>query len=433
MLRFAQSPIGDMHIDSLRVALFNHILSKQLKEDLIIRIEDTNKEQNIEGKDKEILEILGLFSIDFTQVLYQGENLKHHSQIAMQLLIKGKAFNCFCTDEKLELDRKKAKDEGKSYCYDSFCEKLLDSEVIDNEKPFTVRIKKPEKNIKFTDKLKGELEYTPFDVDSFIILKKDKTSTYNFACAIDDMLCNISTVVREENHLSDTPKQIHIRQSLGYDGEINYVHLPVLLNMQTGKKISENDEDLGVKKLVNEGFLPSAIANYLVLLAYDAPCEIFTIEEAIEWLDVNKILKESPEFDIKKLRYMNSEHLKLIDDMRLSKLVGFADEDIGKLAKIYIEECDTIKEIKEKIQTVFSKKETLKGFETEFKKVKECLQKAPFIEDFNEFEKYIASQTKLKDKQLSVPLRFALTGSTSGANLSDIYPLIKNYLGEIIK
>ncbi|MCK5111258.1 MAG: glutamate--tRNA ligase [Arcobacteraceae bacterium] len=432
MLRFAPSPTGDMHIGNLRVALFNHILSKQLKENLIIRIEDTDKEQNIEGKDKEILEILGLFSIDFTQVLYQSENIKHHVQMAMQLILKKKAFNCFCTDEKLELSREQAKDEGKPYRYDSYCEILPDSAVIDNENPFTVRIKMPENNIKFTDKLKGEFDFTPFDIDSFIILRKDKTPTYNYACAVDDMLCNISTVIRGEDHLSNTPKQIHIRQSLGYDQEINYIHLPIILNLETGEKMSKRDDASSVKWLVDEGFLPAAVANYLVLLGYNPPTEIFTVEEAIEWFDISKISKAPAKFDIAKLKFINREHIKMIDEMRLSKLIGFADKDIGKLAKIYIEECNTIKEIKQKIDAIFSQKETLENFEEEFLKLKDCLQNAPFIDGFDELKKYITAQTKLKGNNLFMPLRFALTGVTNGPNLSEIYPLIKNYLGEII-
>jgi glutamyl-tRNA synthetase len=432
LLRFAPSPTGDMHIGNLRVALFNHILSKQLNEDLIIRIEDTDKERNIDGKDKEILEILGLFSIDFTQVLYQSDNIKHHIQLAMQLMLNKKAFNCFCSDEALELDRQKAKDEGRPYRYTDFCVNLSDEVKFECNAPFTVRIQRPENHIKFVDAIKGEFDYAPFDVDSFIILRRDKTPTYNFACAVDDMLCNISTIIRGEDHLSNTPKQIHIRQSLGYDKEINYIHLPIILNLDTGKKMSKRDDASSVKWLIDEGFLPVAIANYLVLLGYNPPKEIFTIEEAIKWFDISKISKAPAKFDINKLKFINREHLKLIDDMRLSKLIGYADEDIGKLAKIYIEECDTLNDIKLKINAIFRKKEMLEGFEEEFIKLQECLSKAPYIDDFNELKKYITEQTGLKGKQLFMPLRFALTGATNGPNLSDVYPLIKNYLGEIV-
>ena len=429
MLRFAPSPTGDMHIGNLRVALFNHILSKQLNEDLIIRIEDTHKARNIEGKDKEILEILSLFSIDYTQVLYQSENIKHHTQMAMQLLLKKKAFNCFCSEEALAKDKDEAIKNKKPYRYIGFCENLSDEATLELTAPFTVRIKKPEEDVKFTDLIKGDFSFTPFDIDSFIILRDDKTPIYNFACAIDDMLCNISTVIRGEDQLPNTSKQIHIRNSLGYPQEINYCHLPIILNLDTGKKMSKRDNASSVRWLVDEGYLPVAISNYLVLLGYNPPTEIFTLEEAMEWFDISKISKAPAKFDINKLKFINREHIKIMDEMRLSKLIGYADLDIGKLAKVYIEECDTIKEIKKKIDKIFGTKESS---EEDFLKLRECLIKAPYIDDFNDFKKYITAQVGFKDNQLLTLLRFAFTGVSNGPNLSEIYPLIKNYLGEIV-
>ena len=433
MLRFAPSPTGDMHIGNLRVAILNHILAKQNNEDLLIRIEDTDKQRNIEGKDKEILEILNLFTIQYSTVAKQSENIKYHQKFAMQLLTDKKAFNCFCSDEALQKDRQKAKDEKKPYRYSGFCENLSDETVLNVEAPFSVRIKKPTKNIKFTDLIKGDFEYEPFDVDSFVILRQDKTPTYNFACAIDDMLFDISTVIRGEDHLSNTPKQIHIRESLGYDKKINYVHLPMILNQQTGKKMSKRDDASSVKWLIDQGYLPVAIANYLVLLGYNPPCEIFTLEEAISWFDIGKVSKSPAKFDIKKLDFINKEHLKIIDELRLSKILGYADKDIGILAKIYLEESHTTKQLKDKIDKIFSIKDSLENFEDEFIALKECLQKAPYIDSFDQLKKYITKETGLKGKKLFMPLRFALTGEIHGPNLSEVYPLIKNYLQEIVR
>jgi len=433
LLRFAPSPTGDMHIGNLRVAILNHILAKQNNEDLLIRIEDTDKQRNIEGKDKEILEILNLFTIQYSTVAKQSENIKYHQKFAMQLLTDKKAFNCFCSDEALQKDRQKAKDEKKPYRYSGFCENLSDETVLNVEAPFSVRIKKPTKNIKFTDLIKGDFEYEPFDVDSFVILRQDKTPTYNFACAIDDMLFDISTVIRGEDHLSNTPKQIHIRESLGYDKKIDYVHLPMILNQQTGKKMSKRDDASSVKWLIDQGYLPVAIANYLVLLGYNPPCEIFTLEEAISWFDIGKVSKSPAKFDIKKLDFINKEHLKIIDELRLSKILGYADKDIGILAKIYLEESHTTKQLKDKIDKIFSIKDSLENFEDEFIALKECLQKAPYIDSFDQLKKYITKETGLKGKKLFMPLRFALTGEIHGPNLSEVYPLIKNYLQEIVR
>ncbi|MCG3688845.1 glutamate--tRNA ligase [Aliarcobacter butzleri] len=433
MLRFAPSPTGDMHIGNLRVAIFNYIVSKQLKEDLIIRIEDTDKERNIEGKDKEILEILNLFSIEYKTVFYQSDNLKYHQKMALQLMTQKKAFACFCSDEKLEELREESIKKGIPFRYDGFCENLSDEAVLNVNAPFTVRLKKPDHNIKFTDLLKGDFDYAPFDIDSFIILRQDKTPTYNYACSVDDMLMDISIVIRGEDHVSNTPKQIHIRDSLGYTKEIKYVHLPIILNAQTGKKMSKRDDASSVKWLIEQGFLPSAIANYLVLMGNKTPTEIFTLEEAIEWFKIENISKSSAKFDIDKLRFINRKHIENLDDMRLSKILGFADSDIGKLGKLFLEEASTIKEIKEKIEPIFATKTTLEGFENEFKAIKECLQKAGYFDNYEDLKNYIVNETSLKGKNLFKPLRYILTGVENGPNLSDIYPLIKNYLGDIIK
>jgi glutamyl-tRNA synthetase len=433
LLRFNPSPTKNMNISSLRVAIFNYIVSKQLKQELIIRIEDIDIESNIEGKDKEILEILGLFSIEYKSLFYQSANLKYHQKMALQLMTQKKAFACFCSEDKLDELKEVANKDGKQFSYDGFCENLSDETVLNINAPFTVRIKKPVNNIKFTDLLKGDFDYTPLDIDSFIILKQDKTPRYNYACAIDDMLMDISVVICEESHIFDTPKQIHVRDLLGYKKEIKYIHLPIILDSQTGKEISGKDNSNSVKWLIEEGFLPSAIANYLVLMGNETPSEIFTLEEAIEWFNIENISKIPATFDIDELKSINKKHIEALDDMRLSKILGFADTDIGKLGKVFLQETSTIKEIKEKISSIFALKTNCKSFVEEFIKVKECMQKAPFFNDFEELKKHIAEQTNLNGKNLSEPLKYLLTGSNNGPDISDIYPLIKNYLGEIVK
>ena len=422
MLRFAPSPTGDMNIQNLRVAIFNYIVSKQLNEDLMIRIEDIDNQRNIEGKDKEILEILNLFSIEYKGAVHQSDSLKYHQQIALQFLTQKKAFACFCSDSKLDELKEESIKNGKTFAYDGFCETLSDETVLNTNAPFTIRIKKPDHTIKFTDLLKGNLEYTPDDVDSFIILRQDKTPTYNYACAIDDMITDISTVIRSAEHILNTAKQIFIRESLGYTKEINYIHLPTIL-----------DDVISVKSLIDEGFLPSAIANYLVLMGNETPTEIFSLEEAISWFKIENISKNPARFDIDKLKFINKKHIEMLDDMRLSKILGFADTDIGKLGKIFLEEVNTIKEMKEKITPIFAEKTSCEGFEEEFGKLKNCLQKAPFFNDYEELKKYIFEQTNLKDENLLKPLEYILTGANDGVNISNIYPLIKNYLGEIVR
>jgi len=432
MLRFAPSPTGDMHIGNLRVALFNYIVSKQRKEDLVVRIEDTDKERNIDGKDKEILDLLSLFSIEYSQVIYQSENIRFHTAMALQLIHEKKAFSCFCSNDWLDKKREEAKENKKAYRYDDACRDLPDQLVIDNTNPFTVRIKRPDDKIVIDDLVKGKVEFEPDAVDSFIIMRQDKTPTYNFACAVDDMLSDISLVIRGEDHMSNTPKQDHIRNSLSYDKKIEYAHLPIILN-DSGKKMSKRDDASSVKWLLEEGFLPEAIANYLILIGNKPPQEIFKIQDAIEWFDLKNISKSPARFDIKMLRHINHQHLLNLDDKELSRYVGFADDEIGKLAKIYLEEASTTKELREKIEIIFNEKIVPELYKDQVKEISLTIKSAPYFEEYNDFKNYIIKETGLKGKNLFKPLRIILTGAEHGPDLSEIYKYLKNYLGEIVK
>jgi glutamyl-tRNA synthetase len=432
MLRFAPSPTGDMHIGNLRVAIFNYIVSKQRNEGLIIRIEDTDKERNIEGKDKEILEILDLFGIEYSQVMYQSENVRFHTAMALQLLVEMKAFNCFCSTEWLDKKRDEAKNSKTAYRYDDACASLPHELVIDNENPFTVRIRKPLKAIIVKDHIKGEIKFEPNDIDSFIIMRQDKTPMYNFACAVDDMLSDISLVIRGEDHVSNTPKQILIREALGYSKNIEYAHLPIILN-DDGKKMSKRDDASSVKWLLEEGYLPSAIANYLILIGNKPPKEIFNIKEAIEWFSLENISKSPARFDINMLKHVNKEHLKMLDAKELSRYVGFADTEIGELAKIYLEEISTTKELKSKIKLIFSQKEILDELKESADMLTKAIKSAPYFDEYNDFKNYIMKESGLKGKNFFRPLRVLLTGSEHGPDIALVYKYIKNYIGEIVK
>ena len=430
MLRFAPSPTGDMHIGNLRVALFNFIMSKKLNEELIVCIEDIDKQKNIEGKDKEILDILNLFNIEYSRVVYQSSHLKFHRNFAIALMHDKKAFNCFCSEKQLEMDKQEAKEKKVAYRYSNRCENLPAEEVIDNTAPFTVRLKKPQKSISFTDKIKGKLSFEPNEIDSFVILKQDKTPTYNFACACDDLLNDITLVIRDDDYLSNTPQQIAIRDALKYEKKIEYAHLPTILNTD-GSKINNKDNNLSVKQLLSDGFLPEAILNYLILIGNKPPVEVFTLKEALEWFDLSKLSKSSHKFDIEKLRFLNREHMKKIDNKELSRYVGFADDEIGALAKIYIDECNTLNDLRDKIKPFFEPRDEDGEFGKSIKIIKEVILKSDHIADFNEFKKHIINETGLNDEDLVKPLRIVLTNAQNGPELSVVYPLIKNFLKEI--
>jgi len=429
MLRFAPSPTGDMHIENLRIAIFNYLLAKQKDEKFIIRIEDGNKEKNIEGKDTEILQILEKFALKHDTVFHQSEHLNIHQTLAIRLLEEGKAFVCTCLEEKIETEKKEAQTKTTDHRYSGRCVEA-DKEVLKKLKeertPFVIRIKKPEHNIINHDLLEGEIVTTPEEVDAFVILHADGTPAYNFSCACDDMLSGVDFIIRDKKHLPDTPRQIHIKEQLGYAEKTTYAHLPSIFNTE-----GRRDDTFSVKWLFEQGFIPDAIANYLILIENNTPEEIFTLPEAVEWFDLENISASPAKFDIEKLRFLNRKHLEKMDNKRLSMVFGFADEEIGKLAKLYLEEADTLNELEVKIKAIFSPKDFSGKYGEEMRIMEKIIAQAPMIETFDEFTSYIMKESGLEDENFFVPLRILMTGTQNGPELNKIYPYIKSYLLEV--
>ncbi len=403
MLRFAPSSTCDINVGHLRIALFNYIVSKLKDESFVVRIEDIDKKSIIEGKDQEILDILGLFGIEYREVVYQSSYLKYHRAMALQLLHDKRAFNCFCTPETILDKRKKAQMLKIEYRYDGTCENLRADMTIDNPNPFVIRLKNPQ--------------------ESFIIMTQDKEPTHDFASGVDDMIGDISTVVCDKEYLNNTAKQTAIRKALGYDKEIEYLYLPNILN----------SDKFNIKSLLEEGFLPEAVINYLISITVKTPERIFTLQEALKWFDLSNISKEDVSFDIDKLRLINAEHLKRLDSKELSRYVGFADEDIGEIAKIYLNKLSTLKELRLKIEPIFAPKTIPKKFIKEINIIRKAIKEAPHIEEFDDFRHYIIQATKLEGDSIKSLLQLLLTGVEDGADVSSLYPYLKNYLEEIIK
>lgn len=411
MLRFVSSPTHDMNITELREALFNYIISKQRDEPLLIRIEDSDKERNIPGKEDDILATLNLFGIDYIEHHFQSNNLRYHRAMALQLLQDKKAFNCFCTDN-----------ENKSF-YRGGCDNLPHEEVIDNPNPFRIRLKKPHDAIILNDIIQGKVIFASDEIDSFIIMDTQKLPTHSFASAIDDMLSDISFVIESQEHLHNMVRQIAIQRALGYDRTIDYAYFPSLID----------DETTSVKYLLEEGFLPSAINNYLILAGNTTPCDIFSVEEAIKWFDLTSLSKTQVYFDLDKLKEINREHLRALDPKELSRYVGFADDDIGRLAKLFLEEIYTLKELRPKISAIFTTKDIPRVYKDEYEILRRLTIEAPHFDDFNAYQGYLAEYSGLSGDNLIKPLRFLLTGADHGPDMGDVYRYIKNYLKEVVK
>ena len=415
MLRFAPSPSGDMHIGDLRVAILNYLISQQKNDQFLIRIEDTNSKNNIEGKDTEIMMILEKFALKHDSVFHQSEHLNLYQTLALRLLKEKKAFICTCNNELSQTNNS----------YSGHCENLTqeDYETLKKSaKPFVIRIKKPEQNISYIDTIKGSISSSPEEVDAFILLETDGLPSYDFACATDDMMSNIDTIIRDDKYLLNTSKQIHIKQLLAYEKETEYTHLP---SLKQAKEVS-------IVSLFEQGFIPDAILNYLLLIGNEnITQEIFTLPEAIKWFDINNISKSSIEFDMEKLHFINSKHIEMMDDKQLSTLFGFADPSIGKLAKLYLEECSTINELESKIRPIFKPKNFSNKWGEQMKVIENIIFDAPAFETLEELEKYITKESGLDNESLLEPLRYLLTNSDSGPELSKIYTYIKAYILEV--
>lgn len=424
MVRFRVSATKHLDIETLRIGIFNYILSKKLDKPLLISIDDTDKQNNIENIEKEILELLNLFSIDHERVVYQSENLKYHQKIIMQLMAKKEAYSCFCSEEKLNELKEEAKKANKPIRYDGFCSTLSDETVLNCNAPFTVRIKEPDSKVTINDLLKGEISYEPYEIDSYIALAHDKMPKKVYASAIDDMLYNISTVVSNDGESINAARETYTRALLSYDTKIDYLHLP---------EISNNKSLNNVKWFIDEGYLPSAIANYLVSISLKDENKVFSLEDIIKSFDVKNIINNNIVFDIDELKKINKKHIELMDNLRLSKILSYADADIGSLAKLFLTEVSTIKELKEKITLIFQTKEENSTLKDEILELKSCMNKAPFFNNFNELKKYIENNTNLKVKEIEKIITYLVLGNENGPDMNNIYPLIKNYIGEIIK
>lgn len=209
------------------------------------------------------------------------------------------------------------------------------------------------------------MKFEPYELDSFVLLRKDKSPTYNFACACDDLLYEISLIIRGEDHVSNTPKQILIQQALGSNDPIVYAHLPIILDETSGKKMSKRDEASSVKWLLNQGFLPEAIVNYLITIGNKVPKEVFSLDEAIEWFDLENLSSSPAHFNLKYLKHLNHEHLKLLDDDKLLELTSIKDKNLLGLLRLFIEECGTLLELREKISLFLEPKDIVKTYENE--------------------------------------------------------------------
>ncbi len=312
--RFAPSPTGYLHIGGARTALFNYIYAKHFGGKFILRIEDTDLERSLKAYEEDIVKSmkwLGLVSDE--PVLYQSQRLDIYKEYCQKLLAQGKAYNCYCTANSLEEDKNKLIAEGKKPMYSGKCRNLSDDEQNLNL-PHVVRFKTDRsdgnKFTKFKDLIRDQfVSVNHSEIDDFVIMRTDGIPTYNFAVVIDDALMGITHIIRGDDHLSNTPKQVLLYEALGFEPPA-FAHVSMILG-NDGKRLSKRHGATAVMQYKNDGFLPEALINYLVRLGWShGNDEILSIDEMIQYFDLKHISKSAGVFNKEKLLWLNAHYIK---------------------------------------------------------------------------------------------------------------------------
>lgn len=465
-VRYAPSPTGHLHIGNARTALFNYLFARNLGGKLIIRIEDTDQKRNVEGGEESQLKYLKWLGIDWDESVdrdggfgpyRQSERGSIYKEYYEDLLDRGLAYKCYCTEEELEAERDAQKARGEMPRYSGKCSGLTKDEQekleLEGRKP-SIRFKVPPGKVyAFQDMVKEEVSFESDGIGDFVIVKKDGIPTYNFAVAIDDHLMEISHVLRGDDHISNTPKQLMIFESFDWEPPI-YGHMTLIVN-ENRKKLSKRDETIiqFIEQYDELGYLPEALFNFITLLGWSPQGEeeIFTKDEFIKIFDANRLSKSPALFDKQKLLWMNNQYMKELDLDKVIELsvphlkkAGLVSEKMSpeeeewvrNLIALYQEQMSYGAEIVELAQ-LFFKDELDYNEEAQTvldeEQVPEVL--AAFykeIDALDPFEaagiksaiKSVQKATGQKGKKLFMPIRVAVTGQTHGPELPNAIALL---------
>ncbi|HNQ45967.1 MAG TPA: glutamate--tRNA ligase [Syntrophorhabdus sp.] len=350
--RFAPSPTGNLHIGGARTALFNYLYAKHTGGVFVLRIEDTDIERSKEEYTKDILEGLNWLGMYWDEgPHFQKERMDIYRQHAHRLLNEGKAYKCYCSTETLEEKRKAALREGRKPNYDRTCRDLTEDR---KNQPFVIRFKSPVNGeVSFEDRIRGKITFKCEELDDLVILRTDNTPTYNFTVVVDDALMGITSIIRGDDHINNTPRQILIYEALNYETP-EFAHVP-LIHGKDKSRLSKRHGATSLLEYRNDGFLPEALMNYLARLGWaHGDQEVFSREDLIEKFDLGKVGKSPSIFDMDKLLWLNGHYLKTMPEgdiaARLEPFIenrGIKVTDKNKLIPVVINLRDRAKTLKE--------------------------------------------------------------------------------------
>lgn len=472
-VRFAPSPTGFVHIGSLRTALYNYLFAQKNNGKYILRVEDTDRNRYVEGAIEGMLTSMEWAGVNHDEGVVlndgnleqkgdfgpyiQSERLDIYKEYINTLLENGKAYYCFCSKERLDAVREEQREKGLTAGYDGHCRDLSKEEVeakLEAGQPYVIRLKLPEnKDIKFTDIVRGDVVVNTADLDDQVLMKSDGFPTYHFAVIVDDHLMGITHIIRGEEWLPSTPKHVYLYEAFGWDAP-QYVHLPNILNSDH-KKLSKRQGDVAVEDFLKKGYLPEGLVNYIALVGWSPEDnqEIFSMEELKEKFSLKRISKSGGVFDVNKLNWVNGHYIReasveRITDLAIPYLIeaGYITEDDSKerydwlkdLVSVLQDRISYVAEIKEKANIFFTPEIELKDDESkELIKVEHLPQlldafeakvkEAEAIDEVfgKKVFKEIQKETGIKGPNLFKPIRVVLTGEVHGPDL----PLVIKVLG----
>jgi glutamyl-tRNA synthetase len=323
--RFAPSPTGNLHIGGARTALFNWLFARHNQGIFVLRIEDTDIERSKEEYVEDILGGLSWLGINWDEGPYfQKDNMDTYRQHAYKLLEEGKAYRCYCSAEILEENRKAALKEGKKPAYDRTCRGISQG---NQNRPSVIRFKTPlTGNVSFADLVRGNITFQCEELDDLVILRSDNTPTYNFTVVVDDALMGITHIIRGDDHINNTPRQVLIYEALRYNIP-QFAHVPLIHGKDKGR-LSKRHGATSLLEYKDDGFLPEALMNYLARLGWAyGDQEVFSREDLVEKFDLHNVGKSPSIFDMDKLSWLNSHYMKNLSEHTIAeRFIPFMEE-----------------------------------------------------------------------------------------------------------
>ncbi|MDR3608437.1 MAG: glutamate--tRNA ligase [Oligoflexia bacterium] len=323
-VRFAPSPTGFLHIGGVRTALFNWLYARHLGGQFLLRIEDTDLERSEERFTSDIIASMKWLGLNWDEEpIFQSKRLEEYRAKALELVARGLAYKCFCSEEEVEQMRVKATAEGKKPMYDRHCRDLgLERHPTEPNRPWVIRSKTPLAGyVEFTDLIRGPIRVENTEIDDFVLIRSNGAPTYNLSVVVDDVYSRMTHIIRGDDHINNTPKQIHLYRALGYEVPL-FAHLPMILGPDK-KKLSKRHGAVSANVYRSDGYLPEALLNFLARLGWShGDQEIFTIQEMIQYFSFDHCQKSSAVFNVEKLLWLNGAHIRGADPKRLASIVA---------------------------------------------------------------------------------------------------------------